>query len=68
MAKDRALLKRLVADRNTPAKVVWRAQIVLATGDGDSVKPRSTTTSCAITVAFADGPGNRSSVHRLNLG
>ena len=31
---DRARLERLVADRNTPAKVVWRARIVLATADG----------------------------------
>jgi transposase len=32
--EDRARLERLVADRNTPAKVVWRAAIVLATADG----------------------------------
>jgi transposase len=31
---DRAHLQRLIADRNTPRKVVWRAEIVLATGDG----------------------------------
>jgi transposase len=31
---DRARLERLVADRNTPAKVVWRARIVLATAAG----------------------------------
>jgi transposase len=31
---DRARLQRLIADRNTPAKVVWRARIVLATADG----------------------------------
>jgi hypothetical protein len=31
---DRAHLQRLVADRNTPRKVIWRAEIVLATGDG----------------------------------
>ena len=37
-AEDRVLLERLVADRNTPAKVVWRAQIVLASADGKSVK------------------------------
>lgn len=31
---ERMALGRLVADRNTPAKVVWRAQIVLATARG----------------------------------
>lgn len=33
-AADRVRLKQLIADRNTPAKVVWRADIVLATADG----------------------------------
>jgi len=37
-SQDRVRLKRLIADRNTPAKVVWRAQIVVATADGESVK------------------------------
>jgi transposase len=37
-AEDRARLERVVGDRNTPAKVVWRARIVLATADGQSVK------------------------------
>lgn len=32
--EDRARLERLVADRNTPQKHVWRAQIVLLSGDG----------------------------------
>jgi transposase len=36
--QNRIELERLVCDRNTPAKVVWRAQIVLATADGESVK------------------------------
>jgi len=36
--EDRKRLERMVADRNTPAKVVWRAQIVLATADGVAVK------------------------------
>jgi transposase len=31
---DRAHLERLMADRNTPRKVVWRAGIVLATAEG----------------------------------
>ena len=31
---DRKRLEALVADRNTPAKVVWRARIILATADG----------------------------------
>lgn len=31
---DRKRLEALVADRNTPAKVVWRAGIILATADG----------------------------------
>ena len=31
---DRAQLQALCANRNTPRKVVWRAEIVLATADG----------------------------------
>ena len=31
---DRAQLQALVIDRNTPRKLVWRAEIVLATADG----------------------------------
>jgi transposase len=31
---DKGRLERLLADRNTPSKVVWRAKIVLATADG----------------------------------
>ncbi len=31
--QDRKALEALIANRNTPAKVVWRAQIVLATAD-----------------------------------
>jgi len=30
----RARLEQLIADRNTPRKVIWRADIVLATADG----------------------------------
>lgn len=37
-AEQRLALEQLVADRNTPAKVVWRARIVLASADGESVK------------------------------
>jgi transposase len=33
-AADRDRLEQLVADRNTAAKVVWRAKIILATSDG----------------------------------
>jgi len=33
-AADRKRLERLVRDRNTPQKVVWRARIVLLAGDG----------------------------------
>ena len=33
-AADRERLKRLVQDRNTPQKVVWRARIVLLANDG----------------------------------
>jgi transposase len=33
-ATDRLRLKAIVADRNSPQKHVWRAQIVLLTGDG----------------------------------
>jgi transposase len=31
---DRNRLRQLVGDRNAPAKVVWRAKIILATADG----------------------------------
>jgi hypothetical protein len=37
-AEQRVALERLVADRNTSAKVVWRARIVLASADSESVK------------------------------
>jgi transposase len=37
-SEDRVRLERLVGDRNTPAKIVWRAQIVLASADGNTVK------------------------------
>ena len=33
-AADRKRLEALVADRNTAAKVVWRAEIILSTADG----------------------------------
>ena len=33
-SEDRARLERLVAERNTPQKHVWRAQIVLLSADG----------------------------------
>jgi hypothetical protein len=33
-AAERKRLQRLVSDRNTPAKVVWRAQIILGSADG----------------------------------
>jgi transposase len=33
-AEDREELRRLVRDRNTPQKAVWRARIVLLAGDG----------------------------------
>jgi hypothetical protein len=32
--EDRSRLNALVGDRNTPQKHVWRARIVLLTGDG----------------------------------
>ena len=31
---DRAELQALITNRNTPRKLVWRAEIVLATADG----------------------------------
>ena len=34
MPDERAALEALVANRNTPAKIVWRAKIILATADG----------------------------------
>src|SRR5450432_2300501 len=37
-AADRERLERLVRDRNTPQKVVWRARIVLLAGDGLTAK------------------------------
>ena len=35
---DRERLERLVRDRNTPQKVVWRARIVLLASDGLTAK------------------------------
>ena len=43
-AEDRARIEHLVADRNTPAKVVWRSRIVLATADGETIKAICRTT------------------------
>src|SRR5215218_4784474 len=37
-AVDRARLKAIVADRNSPQKHVWRAEIVLLTADGYGTK------------------------------
>jgi transposase len=37
-ATDRERLEKLVVDRNTPQKVVWRARIVLAASDGMTAK------------------------------
>src|SRR5262245_62391478 len=37
-AADRQRLERLVWDRNTPQKVVWRARIVLLASDGMSAE------------------------------
>ncbi len=31
---DRARLEAIIKDRNSKAKVIWRAKIVLATADG----------------------------------
>ncbi len=31
---DRAELQALIANRNTPCKLVWRAEVVLTTADG----------------------------------
>ena len=33
-ASDRLRLEELIADRNTPGKVVWRSKIILGTADG----------------------------------
>ena len=33
-ATDRERLERLIRDRNTPQKVVWRARIVLLAAEG----------------------------------
>ena len=32
--RDQKVLEALIANRNTPSKVVWRAQIILATAEG----------------------------------
>lgn len=37
-AEDRLRLERLMASRNTPAKVVWRARIVLGSASGANAK------------------------------
>src|ERR1700712_4448973 len=34
LPEDRVRLERIAADRNTPQKHAWRAQIVLLSGDG----------------------------------
>ena len=40
--EDRERLVRLVRDRNTPQKIVWRSQIVLLAGEGIWARPRIT--------------------------
>src|SRR5262245_4752443 len=37
-ANERGRLACLIADRNSPARVVWRSRIVLVTADGDPIK------------------------------
>jgi hypothetical protein len=49
---DRARLKELVADRNQPSKVVWRAKIVLATADGLGTMAIMRHTARAIVVSW----------------
>lgn len=36
---DRAELQALISNRNTPRKLVWRAEIVLSTADGQAPYP-----------------------------
>ena len=36
--EDRAKLEAIVADRNSPRKLCWRAEIVLGTADGLGTK------------------------------
>ena len=46
--KDRERLDRLVSDRNTPQKVVWRARIVLLAGDGAGAVAISATVGVSV--------------------
>ena len=39
--EDRERLVRLVRDRNTPQKIVWRSQIVLLAGEGMGAAPHT---------------------------
>ena len=43
--EDRVRLNALVADRNTPKKHAWRAEIVLLTPDQAAKEPRAVTAS-----------------------
>jgi hypothetical protein len=36
---DHAILLVLLTDRNTPSKVVWRTEIVMATAEGCGFSP-----------------------------
>jgi hypothetical protein len=49
-SEDRARLERLVGDRNTPAKVVWRAQIVLAVDEKSQIQALDRTHEKALDV------------------
>ena len=51
---DRAELQSLVTNRNTPRKLVWRAEIVLATADGHGTFEDQTIASAAL--ASGDTP------------
>src|SRR5436190_17009070 len=51
-AADRERLERLVRNRNTAQKVVWRARIVLLASD-EAQLSRSMTSSCSVAISCA---------------
>ena len=58
-AADRQQLAAIVADRNSPQKHVWRAQIVLLTADGCGTAEIMRRTAHSRNVALAGTPHDR---------
>jgi hypothetical protein len=57
--EDRERLERLVRDRNTPQKIVWRSRIVLLAGEGIGAVEVATRVARACSPCAAGGGATR---------